>query len=73
MDQCSNDDHQDVDKFRGELSWLRSRLDPSSALDGGRESDDKTKVLYGKDIVKQMMATTLSQHVNGRTLNNLTS
>ena len=76
VEQCNNEDCRNsrfVDQYLEELNWLRSVLDPKAPKLKEKKKDEvNSKVLFGKDIVKQMLATKLSKHVETETLIKLT-
>ena len=76
VEQCNNEDCRNsrfVDQYLEELNWLRSVLDPKAPKLKEKKKDGvNSKVLFGKDIVKQMLATKLSKHVETETLIKLT-
>ena len=65
------------DKYSEELRSVKNTLEPASDVDQKEEdkksnNDSAKKILYGKDIVKQLMATKLSKHLDNKTLSELT-
>ena len=60
-----------VARYRAELDTLAQILDQKSSDVNQVENGDSSKILYGKDIVKQMMATKLSKYVESETVANL--
>ena len=60
-----------VARYRDELDTLAKILDQKSSDVKNMENGDNSKILYGKDIVKQMMATKLSKYVESETVTNL--
>ena len=60
-----------VDRFREELKTLSQILNKKPLDIKNTENGDSSKILYGKDIVKQMMASKLSKYVESDTVANL--
>ena len=60
-----------VARFREELKTLSQILNKKPLDIKNTENGDSSKILYGKDIVKQMMASKLSKYVESDTVANL--
>ena len=71
-----NEDPETSSKYYKEVQSLKNILEPST-LDQQKEDQEKNtdnskKILYVKDIMKEVMATQLSKHLGGKTLSELT-
>ena len=71
-----NEDHETFSKYYKEVQSLKNILEPST-LDQQKEDQEKNtdsskKILYVKDIMKEVMATQLSKHLESKTLLELT-
>ena len=77
-DQCTSggcESDEEVEKYREQQKRLREVLEPAlapSSEAAGAGSSGGSKVLYGSDIVKQLLASKLSKHVDTQTLAELT-
>ena len=80
-DQCTSgvcESDKEVEKYREQQKRLREVLEPALAPStnveaaAGAGSSTGSKVLYGSDIVKQLLASKLSKHVDTHTLAELT-
>ena len=78
-DQCTSggcESDKEVEKYREQQKCLREVLEPALAPSveaaAGAGSSTGSKVLYGSDIVKQLLASKLSKHVDTHTLAELT-
>ena len=61
-------------KYREEVLHLKNILGSSAVVkqDQEKNNSSSSKIMYGKDIVKQLMATQLSKHLENKTLSELT-
>ena len=71
-----NEDPETFSKYYKEVQSLKNILEPST-LDQQKEDQEKNtdsskKILYVKDIMKEVMATQLSKHLESKTLSELT-
>ena len=74
-DQCTSggcESDEEVEKYREQQKRLREVLEPALAPSASSEAASGSKVLYGSDIVKQLLASKLSKHVDTQTLAELT-
>lgn len=69
-----NEGQDAFSKYREEVINLKNILEPSAVdkLDQENTNSNSKKIMYGKDIVKQLMATKLSKHLESKTLSELT-
>ena len=69
-----NEGRDAFSKYREEVINLKNILEPSAVdkLDQENTNSNSKKIMYGKDIVKQLMATKLSKHLESKTLSELT-
>ena len=56
-----------AETYRTELAWLYSLLNQTSD-----RAESSSKIIYGADLVKQMMKTKLSDHIDTSTMVKLT-
>ena len=69
-----NKDQVTFSKYHEDVKSLKNILEPSTVDKQieDQENDSSKKIMYGKDIVKQLMATKLSTHLESKTLSELT-
>lgn len=60
-------------QYTKDLNWIKGVLEsnPGKQVTSNNSLND-TKIIYGKDIVKQLMASKLSSHIENQTLSKLT-
>ena len=71
-----NEDPENFSKYYKEVKSLKNILEPSAVNqqkeDQEKNTDSSKKILYVKDIMKEVMAAQLSKHLESKTLLELT-